>query len=315
MRRTLLLAAGFVGALLLVVAPALSVRPYQPKAIDFEMAGPALQAAASGPVESPVLATPKRFNLVGLRWNGSAEPRISMRVRQANGRWSSWVRVDGGSEHGPDPGTGESSAGGSSDPVWAGEADRVQYRLSRRVSGLRLHFVNTTGTATAADRAKNALRRAAHTGFRAVASLVGAADAGAQDPQPEIAPRAAWEGGQCQPRGAPAYREVKVAFVHHTVSANEYTAEQVPAMLLSICRYHRNSRGWNDIGYNFLVDKFGRLWEGRAGGVDKPVVGAHTEGFNTQSFAVSNIGADKFGSGGLACWKIIQKLRERQFQM
>jgi uncharacterized protein with LGFP repeats len=74
------------------------------------------------------------------------------------------------------------------------------------------------------------------------------------------------------------------------VSANEYTAEQVPAMLLSICRYHRNSNGWSDMGYNFLVDKYGRLWEGRAGGVDKAVVGAHTAGMNTQAFAVSNIG-------------------------
>jgi uncharacterized protein with LGFP repeats len=116
------------------------------------------------------------------------------------------------------------------------------------------------------------------------------ADADAQDPQPEIAPRSTWENGQCTPRSAPAYREVKVAFVHHTVSANEYTAEQVPAMLLSICRYHRNSNGWSDMGYNFLVDKYGRLWEGRAGGIDKAVVGAHTEGMNTQSFAVSNIG-------------------------
>jgi hypothetical protein len=179
---------------------------------------------------------------------------------------------------------------GTADPVWAGEADELQYRMSRRVSGLRLHFVNTLGTATAADRARTALRRAANAGVRTAASVLGVADADAQDPQPEIAPRSAWENGQCTPRGAPAYREVKVAFVHHTVSANEYTAEQVPAMLLSICRYHRNSNGWNDVGYNFLVDKFGRLWEGRAGGVDKPVVGAHTTGMNTQSFAVSNIG-------------------------
>ena len=291
MRRCLLLAAVVVGVLVLVAAPALSVRPYQPRALNFEMSGPALQAAGSGPAESPVLRAPKRFNLVGLKWRGEGEPRISMRVRREGGSWSDWVRVGTGEEHAPDPGAGEEHvAGGASDPVWAGEADEVQYRLSRRVPGMRLHFVNTRGTATAADRAKNALRRAAQSGFRAVASVLGAAGAGAQEAQPEIAPRSAWENGQCTPRGEPAYREVKVGFVHHTVSINEYTAEQVPAMLLSICRYHRDSNGWNDVGYNFLVDKFGRLWEGRAGGIDKAVVGAHTTGMNTQSFAVSNIG-------------------------
>jgi hypothetical protein len=291
MRRTLLLAAAVVGVLLAVVGPALSTRPYQPRAVDFEMASPGLSAAGAGPVESPVVRAPKRFNLVGLRWSGRAEPRISMRVRKSGGAWSRWVRIAADGEHAPDPGTSEARlAGGSSDPVWAGESDELQYRMSRRVSGLRLHFVNTTGSATAADRAKNGLRRAANAGVRTAARVLGVADADAQDPQPEIAPRASWEGGQCTPRAAPAYREVKLAFVHHTVNANEYTAEQVPSMLLGICRYHRNSNGWNDIGYNFLVDKFGRLWEGRAGGVDKAVVGAHTEGMNTQSFAVSNLG-------------------------
>src|SRR5215210_2432331 len=146
MRRTLLLVAGFLGVLLLVVAPALSVRPYQPRAVDFEIAGPALQAAGSRPVRSPVVRAPKRFNVVGLRWSGSAEPRISIRVRRDGGRWSRWVKVEGGSEHGPDAGSAEGrrAAGGSSDPVWAGEADELQYRLSRRLSGLRLHFVNAT---------------------------------------------------------------------------------------------------------------------------------------------------------------------------
>jgi hypothetical protein len=83
---------------------------------------------------------------------------------------------------------------------------------------------------------------------------------------------------------------VKVALVHHTVNLNSYSREQVPAMILGICRFHRNSNGWNDIGYNFLVDKFGQLWEGRAGGIDRPVIGAQASGFNSQSFAVSNVG-------------------------
>ena len=63
-----------------------------------------------------------------------------------------------------------------------------------------------------------------------------------------------------------------------------------PALLRSIYAYHVKSRGWSDIGYNYLIDRFGRIWEGRYGGVDRPVVGAHTLGYNDDSFAASAIG-------------------------
>ena len=64
----------------------------------------------------------------------------------------------------------------------------------------------------------------------------------------------------------------------------------MPGILRSIYAYHTQSRGWSDVGYNFLVDRFGRIWEGRYGGVDRPVVGAHTLGYNDDSFAMSAIG-------------------------
>ena len=86
------------------------------------------------------------------------------------------------------------------------------------------------------------------------------------------------------------YGTIKAGFVHHTVNANDYTAEQVPAIIRGIYAYHTQSRGWSDIGYNFLVDRFGRIWEGRYGGVDRPVVGAHTLNYNEESFAMSAIG-------------------------
>ena len=86
------------------------------------------------------------------------------------------------------------------------------------------------------------------------------------------------------------YGEVHAGFVHHTVNANDYTRAEVPGLLRSIYAYHVKSRGWSDIGYNFLIDRFGRIWEGRYGGIDRPVVGAHTLGYNDDAFAMSAIG-------------------------
>jgi peptidoglycan hydrolase-like protein with peptidoglycan-binding domain len=91
-------------------------------------------------------------------------------------------------------------------------------------------------------------------------------------------------------RKAPAYGRVLLGFVHHTDSSNSYSASSVPAMIRGMYAYHVRSLGWNDIGYNFLVDRFGRTWEGRYGGVTKAVVGAQTMNYNAVSTGVSAIG-------------------------
>ena len=80
------------------------------------------------------------------------------------------------------------------------------------------------------------------------------------------------------------------AVVHHTAGSNNYTRAQSAAIVRGIEVYHVKGNGWNDIGYNFLVDKYGQVFEGRYGGVDKNVIGAHAEGFNTGSFGVALIG-------------------------
>ncbi|MEA2420714.1 MAG: hypothetical protein QOE60_2920, partial [Thermoleophilaceae bacterium] len=204
--RLLFTAAAFLCALvaLPVSATAKSGQPF-----DFEI--------APRSAVSQRIATQHPFNLVGMRWRGSVKPEISIRVRKSR-RWSRWEELH--------------ARGRVTDPLWVGSADAVQYRLSRRVPGLRLHFVNV-------GRYAHARARTARQG------------------EPGFVSRAAWGASQCPPREQPSYGSVKAVIVHHTVSLNDYSAEEAPAIVLAICRYHRNSNGWNDIGYNALVDKYG----------------------------------------------------------
>jgi hypothetical protein len=78
--------------------------------------------------------------------------------------------------------------------------------------------------------------------------------------------------------------------VHHTATGNDYSRSDVPAILRGMYRYHTHSLGWFDIGYNFLVDRFGRAWVGRSGGSGRLVRGAHTLGFNKTSVGIAVIG-------------------------
>jgi N-acetylmuramoyl-L-alanine amidase len=236
------------------------------KPFDFELVprpGAAAGAASSGSV-SPRLATEHRFNLLGMRWRGRAEPGIRVRVRRPGRGWSRWQELEAHADHNPDLGGGE-RIGRASDPLWVGTADGVQYRLSHPVRRLRLHFVNVAG----------ALRPRARA---------------AQDPQPDVVSRAEWGAAGCPPRESPDLGTVKAVNVHHTVSLNDYAPSEGPAMVLAICRYHRNSNGWDDIGYNALVDKYGVLYEGRAGGLDQPVIGAQAQGFNSETAGIASIG-------------------------
>ncbi|MFI5798821.1 N-acetylmuramoyl-L-alanine amidase [Streptomyces sp. NPDC051677] len=110
-------------------------------------------------------------------------------------------------------------------------------------------------------------------------------------PEPPIRSRADWGADESISPDAPEYnKDVKAMFVHHTDGTNDYTCDQTPSIIRSIYAYHVQVSGWKDIGYNFLVDKCGTLWEGRKGGVDLPVLGAHTYGWNREAEAVAVIG-------------------------
>ncbi|MER5684619.1 peptidoglycan recognition protein [Streptomyces sp. NPDC002205] len=110
-------------------------------------------------------------------------------------------------------------------------------------------------------------------------------------PKPPITSRAGWGADESISPEAPEYNDtVKAVFVHHTAGTNDYSCADSAAIVRSVYAYHVQSNGWKDIGYNFLVDKCGTIFEGRKGGVDRPVLGAHTYGFNRESTGISVLG-------------------------
>ncbi|MCW2665722.1 MAG: repeat protein, partial [Frankiales bacterium] len=109
--------------------------------------------------------------------------------------------------------------------------------------------------------------------------------------EPAIRPRSAWGADESVRGGTPSYASsLRGVTLHHTASSSSYGPEDVPGLLRGFYAYHVKSNGWSDIGYNFLVDRFGTIWEGRYGGTTRSVIGAHAGGFNTGTAGISMIG-------------------------
>ena len=232
----------------------------------------AAEPAKAHPV-APVLRThgaltgADAFTTIGASWLGEGSAEVRARV---DGRWSAWTALEANDN-------GEATSGRvTSPPVWVGHATGWQAR-AHGVRDLKVVTVDA-GTSPADDVAAR-----------------GAAQAAAA--QPTVYTRAQWgadeslrsfNGSSCT---TPKYSStIKVGFVHHTDGSNDYTANDTPAVIRGIYAYHVKTNGWCDVGYNFLVDQFGRVWEGRYGGIDKPVIGAHTGGHNVNSFGTALLG-------------------------
>lgn len=264
--------------LLLAGAGALAGAAIRPPRVLGALGGPAtgpldvIQLGALGAGER-TLELPGRIDLVGLQWEGPAGAHPSIRLRLPGGRWGPWTSA-GAHGHGPERPPARGLIG---EPLWTGGARTIQLRSSPSLAGARLHLVRGS-----ADQAQSVIASAL-----ARATPVLSAGPG----QPPIIARGAWATGIQPPRIAPEYGAVKLGFVHHTENPNGYSAGQVPAMLRAIFEFHRNVNGWNDIGYNFVIDLYGRIWEARAGGIDEPVVGAHAGGYNLVSTGVAVLGS------------------------
>lgn len=215
------------------------------------------------------------YSMVGLTWRG-ADPALRVRSRGPEG-WRPWRETEVLADSAGVAGEGVPGLR-ATELLWMGPSDGVQVDVvgsgHRR---LRLVLIDP-GT-----RAED--RTAAAAPSRTVAP------ASERAPQPDLVSRKRWGADPSWRNGTPRVNAgIRHVVVHHTASGNDYTRADVPGILRGMYRYHTQSLGWFDLGYNFVVDRFGRAWVGRSGGVGRPVRGAHALGFNHASVGIAVIG-------------------------
>jgi hypothetical protein len=244
------------------------------------------EPVAGVPAEAPVLTVREtdvdEFSLVGVSWAHDSEVTdtlIQVRVQDADGDWSDWTEV-GTEIAGPDTGTNTGlERRGGTEPLWTGPSAGVEVELVTRSgaqpSDVKLDLIDPGASEADAELETPEIQDTAN----------------AATAMPPVYTRAQWGADENLMTWDPQYAStIKGGALHHTAGSNGYTADEVPGILRSIYRYHAATLGWGDIGYNMLVDKFGRIWEGRSGGLASTVIGGHTSGFNTYTFGVSMLG-------------------------
>ena len=262
--------------------------------------------------------TGSSFDMLGILFRstpaGAGDVVFRVRVSADRLSWTPWFSVKADTESGPG-GSVLSKADLVTEPVWVGAARFVQYETSDTggspVSDVRLACVQADVSDTA-DVGGTAGSGALDTGSMPDAGVAAPSTAASPEGvsatasstaldspdlvplgmpgEPRIVSRAGWGADESLRSGGALYGEVRCAFVHHTVNGNTYSRAQAPALVRGIYYYHTRVNGWRDIGYNFLIDRFGTIYEGRYGGVAKAVIGAQVLGFNSMSTGVSLIG-------------------------
>lgn len=236
---------------------------------------------------SEAVAAPLTFNLLGAT---APESVAAIRVRAALGdEWDAWQELAFlEEEDGPDAGSVEAAAsakrvdGQATEPVWVGEATHLQVEVEGGdLSDVTITVIDSMGSSG------GPVVRTFDTRPAAEASEV---DLG-------VVSRAKWGADESLRSGQPRIAsEVHMGIVHHTAHtsnlavANSYSRAESPGIMRAMYKYHTQALGWSDLGYNVVIDRFGTVFEGRAGGFERGVVGAHARNFNTGSFGVAIMG-------------------------
>ncbi len=231
----------------------------------------------TGVFTSTVGSTDFFFNAVGAHWSADAPPNtqltVAVRISLDGAAWSPWqniVEVERGRDGRFYGGNLIMTEGGR----------YLQYRLalqtttsflSPKLSEITLTYIDSTAGPDLAE---------AKTAAQSEIPAQGA-------PQPSIIPRSGWGANESYMTWPPEHHPAHKIIVHHTVTQN-YDPDP-PSTIRAIYYYHAVTKDWGDIGYNYLVDWQGNIYEGRYGGPD--VIGAHAGGYNCGSVGISAIGS------------------------
>ncbi len=288
-----------------LLSPATAAPPPElPATVAHRLTG--LPAARAGTGLSQAVATPIPFSLIGFEIPRGAD--VAFRTSRDGRGWTPWTAAEIVADEGPDATSAEGRAArpNTSEPVWVGAATHLQTRVTGAdPARVAAYLVDSAGLGRSwGSRVLDRLSAA----WRGTPPPAAAAPA-----RPAIVTRAQWGADESLRRSGPSYAAgIRFGAVHHTAGSNSYSSADAPAVVRGIYSYHVGSNGWSDIGYNFLVDRFGTVYEGRYGGVNRPVIGAHAGGFNTGSFGVSLMGnfeqapptaAARDALVGLLAWK------------
>jgi hypothetical protein len=255
--------------------PQAGQRPAATEEVD-EHDHEALEALAATPGRLQATAEVGSFRLIGVSVETGAdlaEAPPLVRVR-ADGTWTEWQELAFSPTHGPDNDSAEARHEAdtiglpASEPIWVGRADAYELNVPGDATDVSVHLGRDDET-----RVQVTLEQS---------------PAGALPGQPAINLRSSW--GARAPKQTTVNETLKQAVVHHSVTTNAYGPSEVPSILRGIQSYHMDTNGWDDIAYNFAVDRFGTIWEGRGGGIHEMVQGGHTRGFNREAVGVVVLG-------------------------
>jgi SpoIID/LytB domain protein len=247
-------------------------------------------AAPEGPSTSKIVAelpkTPTSgFRMVGVTWADGPATGVQVEVRtRTAGTWSEWTPLEvEDDDEGGVPGT---------EPLWVDDADGVAARITSLTGApkdVRIATIDP-GASDAGTEVSGAAYSGPLDGAARAATTATADGAPTYTPQPAVISRSAWGAAAGTPCDTPAAGDsTRGVVVHHTAGSNNYTKAQSASIVRAVQAYHVKSRKWCDIGYNFLVDKYGQIFEGRRGGIDRAVRAAHSGNLavNTYTMGVS----------------------------